>query len=367
MRTPLLVLLALVRIACAAVDNPVCDKTGPNTYKIAFELSGKNEQVAIYASSRADRIDSAKPLARATASPVQVMADQPGRVYFHLKPRSGPTRVVAVRRIDLEGTFNTRDIGGYKTDDGHYVRWGMIYRSDQLHDLTDRDIRYLTGLGLKLVCDFRVDPERADSPTDTAKLPQTRFANMNIDSYGGRYGAARAASGAAGRGASGPGRAPAAAAAAASGAVGASGRGPQPYNWLPLAVPQYSRVFLSIAAGDVPILFHCFAGKDRTGVMAALLLSLLGVPRDVILNDYLLTNEIPDSKLPVLGRGFTRRGDNGADLEAVRRNSMVTRGQMDATFAMLDKTYGSPTAYIQKELALTSEDITAIRSRLLEP
>lgn len=364
MRASVLILFALARISCAAVENPVCDKTGPGTYKISFELSGKNEQVTVYASSRADRIDSSKVLAKAIASPVQVTANQAGRVYFHLKPRNGPTRVVAVRRLDLEGTFNTRDIGGYRTRDGHYVRWGMVYRSDQLHDLTDHDVQYLVALGLKLVCDFRVDPERADSPTDTARLPATRFASMNIDSYGGRYGQARGASGA-GRGASGPaGVARGGLPAGASGRAGATPP-PQPYNWLPLAVPQYSRVFLSIAAGDLPVLFHCFAGKDRTGVMAALLLSLLGVPREIILNDYLLTNEVPDNKLPVIAKGFIRRGDNGTDLEAIRRGSQVNRGQMDATFASLDKNYGSVTAYLQKELGLTTGDIAAIQSRLL--
>ncbi len=373
MRTIVLVLFTLARIASAAVENPRCEKTGPATYKISFDLSGPNEQVAIFASSSPDRIDSNKIIAKAAASPVSVTVSQNGRVYFHLKPRKGPVRIVAARRLDLDGTFNTRDLGGYRGLDGRYVRWGSIYRSDQLHDLTDHDIAYLTALGLKLVCDFRVDPERADSPTDTARLPATKFAKMNIDSYGGRYGAARAASGAGGRGAAGAsgrgGAARAGVAAGASGPTAASGRGgaPQPYNWLPLAIPQYSRVLLSIAAGDVPVLFHCFAGKDRTGVMAGLLLSLLGVPREVVLEDYMLTNEIPDSKLPVIAKGFIRRGDNGTDLEAIRRGSQVNRGQMEATFASIDKNYGSVTAYVEKEMGLTASDISMIQSRLLIP
>ncbi len=367
MRSVLLFLCALAPFAHAAVDNPVAEKTGPTTYKISFAVSGKNEQISIYASNSPDRIDSNAVLAKAVASPLQVTADRPGRVYFHLKPRNGPTRVVAVRRLDLEGTFNTRDIGGYRAADGRYVRWGMIYRSDQLHDLTEHDYRYLTALGLRLVCDFRVEPERADSPTDTTRLPATRFVNMNIDSYGGRYGAARGGSGASGgRGTSG-----AAGRGAAVAATGSSGRGgapsvPQPYNWLPLAVPQYSRVFLSIAAGDVPVLFHCFAGKDRTGMMAGLLLSLLGVPRETILSDYMLTNEIPDEKLPVIAKGMQRRGDN-FDLATVRSTSQVTRGQMEATFASIDKKYGSVITYLEKEIGLSAEEISSIQSRLLQP
>ena len=351
-RTSLLVLIAIARLACAAVDNPVCDKTGPATYKLSFELSGPREQVAVYASTSPDHIDSRKVLARATSSPIEVTAHSAGRIYFHLKPRSGHTRVVAVRRIEFEGTYNTRDIGGYRATDGRYVRWGMVYRSDQLHDLTEHDFQVLTALGLKLVCDFRLDAERNESPTDTAKLPTTKFASLTIDSYGGRYGQPRAAS-------------------ASGGGRGASGRGgpappPQPYNWLPLAAPQYSKVFHSIAAGDLPVLFHCFAGKDRTGMMAGLILSVLGVPRDVILNDYMITNEIPATKLPVIARGKIRRGDAATDLETVRRGAQVTRGQMEATFAMIDKTYGSVTAYLQKEMYLTPADLTTIHSRLLE-
>ena len=352
MRTPGLILVAFAGVACAAVDNPVCDRTGPGTYRISFELSDAKEQVSVYASAHPDRIDSKKVLAKATSSPVQVSASGPGRIYFHLKPRSGPTRVVAVRRIDLEGSYNTRDIGGYRAADGRYVRWGLIYRSDQLHDLTDHDFQVLTALGVKLVCDFRVEKERAQEPTDTTKLPIATFANLDIDSYGGRYGQPRGAP-APGRGSAPP--------------PGRSGPPqPQAYFWLPIAAPQYSKVFHSIAAGELPVLFHCFAGKDRTGMMAGLILSVLGVPRDTILADYMLTNDFPDSKLPVIAKAMEPRGAVPSDPAAIRRSAQVTRGQMEATFDSLDKTYGSVQEYLKKELSLTDADLNAISSRLLE-
>src|SRR5256886_15356430 len=89
---------------------------------------------------------------------------QTGRIYFHLKPASGPTRVVSIRRLPLEGAKNFRDLGGYRTSDGHYVRWGFVYRSNHLVNLTAKDFEYLNSLGIRLICDVRSDSERARAP-----------------------------------------------------------------------------------------------------------------------------------------------------------------------------------------------------------
>ena len=70
-----------------------------------------------------------------------------------------------VRHLPLEGAANFRDIGGYPTADGHHVKWGLVYRSNHLVDLTAADYEYLNTLGIKLVCDLRTDGERRKSPT----------------------------------------------------------------------------------------------------------------------------------------------------------------------------------------------------------
>ena len=80
--------------------------------------------------------------------------------------RGLPAQQDHVRRLPLEGARNLRDIGGYATTDGKHVKWGQVYRSGQLAQLTDKDYEYLAGLGISSVCDFRRDDERRAAPTN---------------------------------------------------------------------------------------------------------------------------------------------------------------------------------------------------------
>ena len=349
MRSAVLVLFVGIHLACAgAIDNASCEQTGVNSYRISFQ-AGSNDEIAIYASSRADRIDSRRPLLKTRSSPVEVTVPSTGRVYFHLKPRSGPVRVVSVRRLSLEGASNFRDLGGYSTAGGRHVRWGAMYRSGNLNALTAKDYEYLAGLGLDMVCDFRMDWERQRSPTKWQGFPRPLFLVNSIDSYGNRD---------------------------ASGAVLA---GTQPasvarpdYWWVEESTAQLALTFRRIAAGDLPMVFHCAAGKDRTGVMAALLLSGIGVPRDIARADYLLSNTylVPDSKIPELAANIQKRQQLASppDADTVRRLSGgVDRRWIDSTFQMIDQKYGSVEAYLSNALKLTPAELMAIRNRLLEP
>src|ERR1700730_15049061 len=139
---------------------------GPDVYRLDFQASPDAGPVEVFVSSRPDRTDSDKPTLTVRKSPVEVSAPgRTGRIYFHLKPASGVTRVVSVRRLPLQGAANFRDLGGYRASDGRYVRWGLVYRSNHLANLTANDYRYLAGLGIRLVCDVRTEDERKRSPT----------------------------------------------------------------------------------------------------------------------------------------------------------------------------------------------------------
>ena len=334
-----------VTAAFAAVDNPICEKTGQSSYRISFDLSGPNERVSIFASSRSDRIDTAKPLAIATASPVEVTTESTGRIYFHLQPRNGPSRVVAVRRLDLEGAWNTRDMGGYRTEDGSYVRWGTIYRSAELNGLTDHDFEYLKSLNLKVLCDFRAQSERTRSPTDLMRLPGTRYDVLPISPGASQRPPP-------GRGRPVPSRPPT-----------PNPTNAKPYTFMTAAAPQFAQVFHSIARGDLPLLFHCTAGKDRTGMMAGILLSLLGVSRETILHDYLDSTNLPDAELVKIAKVTKSSVTN---LAAARRFTSVERAQLELTFDLLEKDYGSVETYLQTAVGLSDDEITTIRTRLLE-
>src|SRR5262249_47416616 len=136
------------------------------SYRLTFTLAPEVQEVRIYASPSADRFDLSALVANARRSPVVIATPADGaRIYFHVVPDHGARRVTAVRRLPLEGAKNFRDLGGYQTTDGRYVRWGRVFRSGALANLTANDYARLSGLGIQVVCDFRSDREREAAPT----------------------------------------------------------------------------------------------------------------------------------------------------------------------------------------------------------
>jgi protein-tyrosine phosphatase len=179
------------------------------------------------------------------------------------------------RPVAFEACFNFRDLGGYETADGHQVRWNMLYRSDTLHRLTTTDAETFAALGLKTVVDLRSGRELEDFghlavARDTLlwhhvpMLDDVRLAPRD------------------------PAEDPQSAAAM-----------PVPPSTEPGAgyvaiVERYresvAKVFELLCSPDAfPAVFHCTSGKDRTGVVAAMVLDLLGVPDEVIAHDYVAT------------------------------------------------------------------------------
>src|SRR5438046_88728 len=158
-------MLAAAYTAVGGIENPTCELISPGVYRLDYQASPQAGGVEVFASSRPDRIDSAKPVLTIRKTPAEVsIPGQTGRIYFHLKPALGPTRVVSIRRLPLEGAKNFRDLGGYRTFDGHYVRWGLVYRSNHLVNLTAKDFEYLNSLGIRLIRYVRSDRERARAP-----------------------------------------------------------------------------------------------------------------------------------------------------------------------------------------------------------
>ncbi|MBI1265125.1 MAG: protein-tyrosine-phosphatase [Alphaproteobacteria bacterium] len=196
-----------------------------------------------------------------------------GRPYVRVRTLSGSEHTVAERLLPLEGGKNFRDLGGYETADGRRVRWGQLYRSGVMTGLTEGDYRYLSHLGIGVVCDLRASSERVAEPTDWRAGPvQTLAWDYEIDT--------------------------AVFAAAFSGGLSEensvaafSGF----YRDMPGAfADRFAALFDMLEAGGQPAAFHCSAGKDRTGVAAALILTALGVPRETILADYALSDTFVD-------------------------------------------------------------------------
>jgi len=179
-----------------------------------------------------------------------------------------------LRLVPLEGSFNFRDLGGYPGRDGRPTRWGRLFRSDALHELTPADVALLGELGLRTVIDLRTERELHRSGRGPLEPEPVDFHHLAVVQEGVR------------------------------GTVTAdteSVAAPAPpgddlaerYLWY-LEVGRASLVQalgLLADAGRYPLVFHCAAGKDRTGVLAALVLELAGVDREVIVADYVLTAE----------------------------------------------------------------------------
>ncbi len=195
------------------------------------------------------------------------------RHYFELVSSRGDRHTIATRHIPLEGGKNFRDLGGYKTPLGQAIRWGKLYRSGHLSFLTDSDLNKITGLELAMVFDFRDDKEREKRP-NRYPLVAPKEKSLPIE----------------------PGSMSTFLAKAASGNLSA--------NYVVEFMEsinrelvtdyqgQYREMFKELLSNDgSPIVMHCAAGKDRTGLGVALTLASLGISESVIMEDYLLSNE----------------------------------------------------------------------------
>lgn len=238
-------------------------------------------------------------------------------------------------------------MGGYPARNGKNTAWGRLYRSGTMVGLSEADHEVLDALGLRLVCDLRSTRERTARPS--ALPPSPGFEVWARDHSTSAADVVEAI------------QSPQA----------HEGSGVQLmcdlYRDLPYEqAPSYKVLFARIAAGDVPVVFHCTAGKDRTGVAAALLLDLLGVPRETIVEDFALTDLAFDKlKAIILADPEMGRLAN-YDQRLWEPLLRADPAYLDALFDTIAKAHGSTEAYMRETLGLTTEQIEAIRANLLD-
>ena len=170
------------------------------------------------------------------------------------------------RLVSLDAVHNFRDLGGYPTADGRVTRWGMIYRADGLYRLTGTDLEEVRRRGVRTVIDLRT----AREIDERGKFPVEQF-DVNFHHL------------------------PVMDSTWASEDIAVERSAVDFLDWayhdmLDNGAERFAHAITLLAEpGALPAVFHCAAGKDRTGVVAALLLTALGVPREVVLHDYELT------------------------------------------------------------------------------
>lgn len=206
------------------------------------------------------------------------------RGYLHLRFPDGHVETEADRILPLERGFNFRDLGGYRTPRGQMVRWGKLYRSARLSRLTQQDQTDIRQLELRTIFDLRSgaeserDPTPGDLAADIRRLPLNLTMDLNT---------------------------PAPAAGSADTALALSMLRDS-YRAFTQSRTAYAEFFhLLLAPESGPVLFHCTAGKDRTGVTAALLLWALDVPWDIIVQDFVISNQFTSHLMQLIAPGGT--------------------------------------------------------------
>lgn len=263
------------------------------------------------------------------------------------------------RHIPLEGQPNFRDLGGYTTTDGRTVAWGRILRSGELGKLTDADLVEVTEvIGLRRACDLRTQPEVDHSP-NTVLAPDA-IVHIPI----GNPTAADPAT---------------IAAAVMAGDLDALDAD-MPVRGNRLMVVDHSddlarALDVVLDPASWPVMINCTAGKDRTGLVSAFTLLALGVPREVVIDDYLLSSSLlaDHNERRVAGiraaiaaqRGCAPEEIPERELDALRALMDVRPHYIAAAFDAIDELHGSFDRYAVDVLRLDDDRVEEFRSAML--
>jgi protein-tyrosine phosphatase len=262
--------------------------------------------------------------------------------------------------LRLSNAPNARDLGGHLTGDGRRVRRHLLFRADALHRLDEADLEVVDRLKLACVIDFRSPEEVARSGADKLPVPGPRLVELpivDLDLFG-----------------------------VIMEALSRGGDGTEldflheqaPGGGAPAMMAELYRRFVSsetirgtfaqalrlvATAENLPLLFHCTVGKDRTGWLAAVVLAALDVPRDVIMADYVRTNEYSREFVSVVVSLLDGRV---SDPQVVVPMLQARPAYLEAAFAEADRLFGGMAGYLREGLGADDALLESLRVNLLE-
>lgn len=254
------------------------------------------------------------------------------------------------RKLSFDGADNFRDLGGYQTADGRTVKWGLVYRSDALSDLSQQDRAFMQRLGIATVVDFRTPYEKQEDPD---QLPSTvNYVERPVDVEGTAVKQLMET--------------------ITSGELEGFDARKVLIDANRGFVRSFTPVFGAhlkslIEPGTLPVVAHCTGGKDRAGFAAALTLLALGVPEETVIKDFLKTNTYTEDKIEKyvwmirLGSFFK------TDPEVIRPLLGVEEVYIQTAIDTIKQDYGSVEAYLKKGVGMSEADLSTLRSRLLNP
>lgn len=266
--------------------------------------------------------------------------------------------------IILKGVPNARDLGGMETADGRLIKPGRLIRSGMLSRLSPEDEKYLESISLKTVVDFRTVQEQTEKPDK--RLPGVRYISCPI-LEGKTEGITR--------------EKPETEDEEAERTVSMARRLMKQFPdgktqmrtlysmlvTLPRAIEYYKKFFdIVLEHKEGALLYHCMMGKDRVGTGTALLLSALGVAREEIINDYLLTAERCAEGTSRLIENCRRYTDSDKELRMIYELDIVEESYIRAGFEAIEKNHGGMDAFLVNSLCLTEEKTERLKSLYLE-
>ncbi|MCB1696224.1 MAG: tyrosine-protein phosphatase [Halioglobus sp.] len=256
------------------------------------------------------------------------------------------------RLLNFEGIANFRDLGGYRAVDGRQVRWGKLYRSGNFSEASNADLIALDTLGLATFIDFRSGAEKAEEPNRLPEAPDFTVVEIPVLDIGNEnlFSDIKQRIEADDFSDFDPGA-----------TMQQANR-----QFADEFTPQFRQFIHTVLdANGAPVIWHCTAGKDRTGFAAAILLRVLGVPQDIVIQDYMASREpaLASRKNQLLMLKLFK-GEQVAQNVAVLMG--VEQDWLEAGFAQIDVTWGNFDNYVANGLQLGPADIERLKANLLQ-
>jgi len=357
MKNIILVLLAFI-ICTACADYEKKDKP-PKTLNLGVEVTHQNDshyaihfkdnkEWSIVVNDQQEDIDWSEAKGVEVTEGVYITPKaHEKRQYFGLFSNEQDTLILSNKHINLEGAHNFRDIGGIKTKDGKFIKMGRIYRSDKLSELTESDLNTLQRLGVRSVNDLRTQTEVDKEPDNIPEKSGITYRHLPVGNDSLMAGSEKEMM---------QKLKDLKPKESEKFMIDATANFPIDYK------ESYKKLYAQLNKEQLPLVFHCTAGKDRTGLATALLLDVLGVNKDVIYDDYLMSNFY---RYDFIEEKVKKASIYGIDHKVLRPFMDVRKKYLVAAFDKIESEYGSVENYFKKGLGFTEEDISKWKNELL--
>ncbi|WP_182358553.1 tyrosine-protein phosphatase [Tomitella gaofuii] len=330
------------------------DRGDAGAYTLSWD--GAGEATVFASTSVTDPSENGREVATGDGAATVDGLDPIDRWYFEASTGDGTGDIASTRQFFLQGAHNVRDMGGFTTKDGHTTAWGKVFRADSLTELTDEDDAALAAADVATVVDYRGKSEIAKNGQD--QLPaSTKYVNLpvldkNTEALSNAIQKAlKTGNQQVMQDMLGDGKAR---------QIGDEGFVDQLNS--PKAMAAYGKTLELIANSDGALMYHCTSGKDRTGMMSALLLGILGVSDEAIIDDFVASNTYNREHNE---KTYKYLEGKGVDISLVKPLMEQRPSQIKPVLDAVHNTYGGWDKFAHDVLGLDSQTLTQLRDKML--